>query len=65
MITYLIDPASDPDEGSVKQNAANSFDDTLGKYLAFCSGVPNNNMPLKPIDWCAPNVMPTPATHFS
>lgn len=50
MITYLIDPASDPDEGSVKQNAANSFDDTLGKYLAFCSGVPNNNMPLKPID---------------
>lgn len=58
--TYFMDPASDPEEGSVKQNAANSPDVTLGKYFAFCSGVPNNNIPLKPIDWCAPRVIPTP-----
>lgn len=43
--TYLIEPASLPDDGSVRQNAANSLLDTLGKYLAFCSGVPNNNIP--------------------
>lgn len=46
-ITYLIEPASLPDEGSVRQNAANSLLDTLGRYLAFCSGVPNNNTPCK------------------
>lgn len=45
--THLIDPASLPDDGSVKQKAANSLLDTLGKYLAFCSGVPNNNIPCK------------------
>jgi len=43
----LIEPASLPDDGSVKQNAANSLLDTLGRYLAFCSGVPNNNIPCK------------------
>jgi len=43
--TYLIEPASLPDDGSVRQNAANSLLDTLGRYLAFCSGVPNSKIP--------------------
>lgn len=45
-----MDPASEPDDGSVKQNAANSPDVTFGKYFFFCSGVPYNKIPLKPID---------------
>lgn len=48
---YLIEPASDPEEGSVRQNAANSPDVTLGKYFFFCASVPYNKIPLKPIDW--------------
>lgn len=60
----MIEPASEPDDGSVRQNAAKSPEDTLGRYLAFCSGVPKSKMPLKPIDWCAPNVIPTPITQF-
>ena len=45
-----MDPASLPEDGSVKQNAAKSFPVvTRGKYFAFCSGVPNNNIPCKDI----------------
>jgi len=41
-----MEPASLPDEGSVRQNAATSFPVvTRGKYFAFCSGVPNNRIP--------------------
>lgn len=43
----LIEPASDPLLGSVKQNAANTlpWSVTIGKYFFFCSGVPNNKIP--------------------
>lgn len=58
-----MDPASDPDEGSVKQKAANSPEVTRGKYFSFCSLVPNSKIPLKPIDWWAPKTIPTPAKH--
>lgn len=40
-----MEPASEPEEGSVKQKAANCPFDTLGRYLAFCSGVPTNKIP--------------------
>lgn len=33
---------------------------TLGRYFSFWAGVPNSRMPLKPMDWWAPSVMPTP-----
>jgi len=46
--------ASDPLDGSVRQNAAIiSPDETSGKYLCFWSSVPNRVMPLKPIDCIA------------
>lgn len=43
--SYLIDPASDPEDGSVKQNAAKVPLVTFGKYFAFCSGVPTKSIP--------------------
>ena len=47
----LIEAASEPLAGSVKANAAIvSPVASFGKYLAFCSLLPNNKMPLKPID---------------
>lgn len=47
-IIYLIELASDPDEGSVKQNAATLWPvETKGKYFFFCSGVPYSKMPFK------------------
>jgi len=53
----LIENASLPEPGSVKQNAAIiSPVARRGRYFAFCSGVPNNRSPLKPIDECAPTV---------
>lgn len=33
---------------------------TLGRYFSFWAGLPNSRMPLKPMDWWAPSVMPTP-----
>lgn len=33
---------------------------SLGRYFSFWAGVPNRRMPLKPMDWWAPRVMPTP-----
>lgn len=33
---------------------------TLGRYFSFWAGFPNSRMPLKPMDWWAPSVMPTP-----
>ena len=46
--------ASDPFEGSVRQNAAiHSPVISLGRYLAFCSGVPCNTSPLYPIAYTA------------
>ena len=48
---YVLTLASEPLLGSVKQkHAIFSPVASCGRYLAFCSGVPNNKMPLKPID---------------
>ena len=49
---YELTLASDPLAGSVRQKAA-MFSPTanLGRYCCFCSGVPNNSIPLKPMDW--------------
>lgn len=55
-----MEPASEPEEGSVRQKAAYSPPVTRGRYLLFCSGLPNRRIPLNPMDWCAPSVMPTP-----
>lgn len=33
---------------------------SLGRYFSFWAGFPKSRMPLKPIDWWAPRVMPTP-----
>jgi hypothetical protein len=43
-----MDPASDPEEGSVNAKAANcSPEASFGRYLDFCSGVPIKVMPGK------------------
>jgi hypothetical protein len=47
--------ASEPDPGSVRQNAATSSPVAQrGSQRCFCSSVPNSTIPLQPIDWCAP-----------
>lgn len=33
---------------------------SLGRYFSFWAGFPKSRMPLKPMDWWAPSVMPTP-----
>lgn len=33
---------------------------SLGRYFSFCAGLPKSRIPLKPMDWWAPRVMPTP-----
>lgn len=33
---------------------------SLGRYFSFWAGFPKSRMPLKPIDWWAPRVMPMP-----
>jgi hypothetical protein len=44
----LIDPASDPEEGSVRAKAANCSPDARGgRYFDFCSGVPKRVIPEK------------------
>lgn len=45
-----MEPASEPEEGSVRQKAANWPEVTLVKYFFFCSGVPYNKTPLNPMD---------------
>ena len=43
--------ASDPEPGSVRQNAATSSPVAhRGRYLSFCASLPNRTIPLQPID---------------
>ena len=56
MAVVVSDAASDPAPGSVSANEAiNSPVANLGRYLAFCSGVPSNKMPCEPIPTVVPN----------
>ena len=60
----LMELASEPLAGSVRQKAAIfSPDARSGRYFSFCSGEPYSRMPLNPMDWWAPSVMPTPRSN--
>ena len=51
--------ASDPDCGSVRAYAPISSPlASLGRYFAFCSGVPNYTIGKVPIDVCVPSEPP-------
>jgi hypothetical protein len=62
----LIDAASEPAPGSVRQNAAIiSPLASLGRKRSFCSSSPNKSNPFMPIELCAPTVIATEASCFA